>query len=255
MQAKDFSDLFELEENLWWFRGMRSITSAILDGQLVVETPRRILDAGCGTGANLKFLERYSNGGAIVGIDIASDALQFCRRGGAKMLAQASATDLPFPSASFDVVTSFDVLVQIPGEGSDDNALREMFRVLKPGGILFARVAAYEWMRAGHDAAMNTQRRYTIGELQKKMTEAGFEVVRTTYANTGLFPVAILKRLVLEPLKLAKSGTDVRPLPSTISWLDPIFRSVMDGEAALLRRPRVCLPCGLSAICVGRKPR
>ena len=254
MQPKDFSDLFELEETLWWFRGMRAITSAVLDSELADAAPRNILDAGCGSGGNLKFLERYSNGGSVTGIDVSADALQFCRRSGANRLVEASATDLPFPSSHFDVVTSFDVLVQIPGENSDLQALREMFRVLKPGGTAFIRAAAFEWMRAGHDAAMNTQRRYSLPELRTKITGAGFDILRSTYANTTLFPVAMVKRLFLERLGVAKDGSDVRPLPPALAWLDSIFRRALSTEAALLRRPSFSFPFGLSVICVARKP-
>ena len=254
MRSDDFSDLFELEETLWWFRGMREITRALLDPELGESIPRKILDAGCGAGGNLKFLERYSNGEAVTGIDVSADALHFCRLAGAASLAQASATGLPFPSSHFDVVTSFDVLVQIPGEGADLQAMREMFRVLKPGGIAFVRAAAFEWMRAGHDAAMNTQRRYRLGELREKLGRSGFEVVRATYVNTALFPVAMMKRLVLEPLGIASKGSDVRKFSTPLAWLDPIFRSALSGEAAVLRRRRFDFPYGLSVICVVRKP-
>ena len=254
MEAKDFSDLWELEENLWWFRGMRSIARAMLDPELSDVVPRRILDVGCGTGANLKFLESYSNGGEVIGVDIAREALQFCRLSGAGQLAQASATELPFASGNFDLVTSFDVLVQIPGVDADVGALLEMNRVLKPGGTAFIRAAAYEWMRAGHDATMNTQRRYTLKELETKCRDAGFEIVRTTYANATLFPAAILKRLVLERLGLASTGSDVRRFPAAFAWLDPIFRTALSLESAILRRRRTAFPWGLSAVCVTRKP-
>jgi SAM-dependent methyltransferase len=254
MQTKDFADLFELEETLWWFRGMRSITTAVLEEQLGSSERRRILDAGCGAGGNLKYLEKYANGGPVVGIDVSRPGLEFCRSGGARLLAEASATDLPFPSSSFDVVTSFDVLVQIPGEGSDDGAIAEMFRVLKPGGTAFVRAAAYSWMRAGHDAAMNTQRRYGLRELKGKISGAGFEIVRATYANSTLLPAAMLKRLVLERIGLADDGSDVRRFPTALAWLDPIFRIALLSEAAVLRRTPIGLPFGLSAVCVAKKP-
>src|SRR5687767_6167576 len=123
MQAKDFSDLFELEDSFWWFQGMRDITRTFLDPELPAGISRNILDAGCGTGANLKFLERYSNGQRVFGIDISPDALSFCKQNGWDLLTCASAIELPFPSSYFDVVTSFDVLVQIPGENADAHAL------------------------------------------------------------------------------------------------------------------------------------
>src|SRR5262249_54711562 len=101
-----------------------------------------------------------------------------CRQRGAQNLAQGSATDLPFADESFDLVTSFDVLVQIPGEGADEQAMREIFRVLKPGGIAFVRCAAYEWMKSGHDAALGTARRYDLRELGEKLRQAGLDVLR-----------------------------------------------------------------------------
>ena len=254
MLSKDFSDLFELEEILWWFRGMRSIARSLLDAELPDSVSRNILDAGCGSGGNLKFLEHYSNGGSVIGMDVASDALQFCQLAGANRLVQASATALPFPSTYFDVVTSFDVLVQIPGANSDTNALQEMFRVLKPGGTTFVRVAAFEWMRAGHDEAMNTQRRYSVWEVRQRMEEAGFEIVRATYANIALFPLAMMKRLLLERIGLARDGSDVRPLPAALTWLDPIFRCALLAEAAILRLTSLNFPYGLSVICTARKP-
>ena len=71
--------------------------------------------------------------------------------------------------------SAFDVLVQIPGRGADDRAMREMLRVLKPGGVAFVRGAAYRWMKSGHDLALGTERRYDLGELREKLNRAGFE--------------------------------------------------------------------------------
>src|SRR5436190_19261524 len=254
MQAKDFSDLYELEESLWWFRGMRSITRALLDHQLRNAVPRKVLDSGCGAGGNLKFLEQYSSGEKVVGLDVTTEAIHFCRLNGADLTVQASATDLPFSCSHFDMVTSFDVLVQIPGEGSDTRALAEMFRVLRPGGIVFVRVAAYKWMRAGHDVAMGTQRRYDLDDLRQAVENVGFEITRSTYANGVLFPIAMLKRMVLEPLRLANAGSDVRRFPTGLGWLDPVFRAAMSLEAIFFRGTRRSLPYGLSAICIARKP-
>ncbi len=112
MQAEDYAYLYELEEDLWWFAGMREITSALLNGIIEPDQKRMILDAGCGTGGMISWLKRYAAGGKVFGIDLVSDALKFCHQREQELLAQASATDLPFPDSSFDLVTSFDVLVQ-----------------------------------------------------------------------------------------------------------------------------------------------
>ena len=253
MRAQDYADLYALEESLWWFVGMREVTRALLDPFCPPGPRRDVLDAGCGTGGMLTWLERYAGGGRVAGVDISTDALDFCRSRGLGDVAQASVTALPFADETFDLVTSFDVLVQLPGEGSDEEAMREMFRVLRPGGVAFARVAAYEWMRSGHDKALDTQRRYTRTQLVERMTRAGLRVRRATYANSLLLPAAVLRRLVLKRLGLADRGSDVRPPGSDL--LNQALASALKAEAKLLRNPKANLPAGLSVICVAERPR
>jgi ubiquinone/menaquinone biosynthesis C-methylase UbiE len=252
MQTEDFVYLYEVEDKLWWFVGMREISAALLDGLRPAEI-ENVLDIGCGTGLNLKWLERYAPAAKISGLDVEKTALDFCRRRGRNFLTQGSATDLPFADASFDLVTSFDVLVQLPGERADEKALAEMYRVLKPKGTAFVRAAAYEWMRSGHDRALNSQRRYTVRGLSKKLENAGFTLLRKTYANTLPFPLAVVRRLILKPIGLSDKGSDVKPFPPALAWLNRILTRALLREAKFLQRPNSNLPFGLSAICIVRK--
>lgn len=252
MQAKDFEDLYYTEEKMWWFAGMREISAALLD-EFCPKDFESILDIGCGTGLNLEWLKRYGAVQSIKGLDLEAVALNFCRARGTNHLVQASATDLPFPEEYFDLITSFDVLVQIPGEKADEQAISEMFRILKPGGIAFVRAAAYRWMFSGHDVAVNTQRRYNLPELSQKLENAGFTILRKTYANTMLFPAAVFRRLVLKKIGLAESGSDVKPFPPSLEWLNRIFTRAMFLEARFLKGQNRKLPFGLSAVCVVRK--
>jgi SAM-dependent methyltransferase len=255
MQAEDYAYLYDLEEHFWWFVGMREITTILLDPVCPPIQDRLILDAGCGTGGNLYWLSRYARNGRVVGVDLVSEALRFCRQRAHKYLAQASVIDLPFGESLFDLITSFDVLVQLPGEEADERAMDEMYRVLRPGGIAFVRVAAYEWMRSGHDEALGTQRRYLLDGLIEEMQHTGFHILRTTYANTLLLPLAALRRLVLKRIGVADRGSDVKPLPPTLQWLNRALLELLRSEARLLKHPRSRLPAGLSAICVAQKPR
>ena len=253
MRADDYADLYALEGDLWWFAGMRAVTAALLDPVCPPGRDRLILDAGCGTGANLEWLARYAGRGRVVGVDLVSTALDFCRERRHGALVQASVTDVPFAASTFDLVTSFDVLGQVPGDG-DERAIGEIRRVLRPGGVAFVRVAAYEWMRSDHDLALGTHRRYSIGRLAAALERADLRVVRATYANGLLLPVAVVRRLVLKRLGLGAPGSDVKPLPPGLRPLNRVLRAALDAEARLLRDPRGRIPAGLSAICVARKP-
>jgi SAM-dependent methyltransferase len=253
MQPEEFARLYALEESFWWFVGMREITAALLDPLCPSDRDRVVLDAGCGTGWNLRWLRRYAGAGRVVGIDVDAGAVELARERQAGEVLQASVVELPFSDSTFDLVTSFDVLPQLPGENSDERALQEMSRVLRPGGALFVRAAAYDWLRSGHDEALATQRRYRLTTLRERIVRAGFQVVRATYAHTLLFPLAVVHRLVLKRVGITAGGSDVRPLPPRLAWLEGTLAGALRLEARVLRRTRLDFPFGLSVICVARK--
>lgn len=265
MRYEEFERLYAVEEQLWWFRGMEQISGVLLDQALRDQVQHSgagdqrelaILDAGCGTGAMLNWLKRYAGSRPVLGIDLFSDALMFCKRRNAGLLTQASTTELPFADAQFDLVTSFDILVQLPEAGDPLKALQEIYRTLCPGGVVFVRAAAYSWMRSAHDEMASSYRRYTLTSLAETVSKAGFEITRATYANTFLFPVAVIFRLVLRPLGAYSGDSDVRPLPKSLAWLNPIFLGLLRFESWLLKvTGRFSLPFGLSAIIIARKPR
>ena len=253
MQPQDYVYLHQLEDNFWWFAGMREIAAALLDP--ICSSDRkdwRVLDAGCGTGANLDWLRRYAQNGSVVGIDLSRDALNFCRSRDASNLVQASVISLPFADESFDLVTSFDVLIYPPGANADDSVLREMHRVLRPGGICFTRVAAYESMYGDHDKATNAVRRYSLTAIKKKIVHAKFAVLRATYANSWLLPLAIARRLILKPIGFDR-GSEVKPLSKELQWMNDPLRKILTSESRFLRRSNSKLPFGLSAICIAQK--
>jgi SAM-dependent methyltransferase len=247
MRAEDFEYLYTLEERFWWFVAMRQITDAIVGRDL--EGKRLdLLDAGCGTGYNVEHYEK--RGHRVFSFDIDTHAIAGVLKRGIRKTCQASVTQIPYRSESFDVVFSFDVLEQLSVKDGAE-AIREMHRVLKPGGSFFIRVPAFEWMRSSHDADLNTVHRYSRPELVPMLRQAGFETSLASYANTLLFPVVVLRRS-LKKLGIGR-GTDVKPLPGALGWIDPIFRRVLAAEARMLGAGQ-SFPFGLSVIAYAKKP-
>jgi SAM-dependent methyltransferase len=209
----------------------------------------RILDAGCGTGGNLRWLSRF---GQAYGIDLAPQAVHFCQQRQLTTVSRASVLDLPFENESFDLVTSFDVIYHL-GVSDDVAALRELRRVTRPGGAVLVRVPAAEWLRSEHDAAVHTRQRYSLEELKTKLARAGLIVEKASYANTLLFPAAALARLAARGGGPEKSHgaerSDVRPAPAPVN---AALGAVLDLEALWLRRGR--FPAGLSALAVAVRP-
>ncbi|MCL4465139.1 MAG: class I SAM-dependent methyltransferase [Chloroflexi bacterium] len=243
MNKEQYTLMYRLEDEHWWYIGMREITHTLVHAANGNGHWRAVLDAGCGTGGTLSRLPAGSWG---VGVDFSPDALQLSRERGLKWLAQASVEDLPFADASFDLVLCSDVIYHL-GVAEDTRALREFCRVLRPGGMAVIRVPAYNWLRGAHDAAVHTRHRYTRRELHRKMAAAGFEVVRTTHANTTLFPLALAKRL-LEG-RLTPPVSELQSPSRLSNWL---ASQALRLEALMLSR--IDLPWGLSVIGVARKP-
>ena len=240
--------MLEAEEAQWWYVGQRAIAHAILEPALDARPVPggrrpRILDTGCGTGGNLVHLARL---GRAVGVDLVAEATVGCRNRGVPAV-RGGVLALPFVDRSFDVVTSFDVIYH-EWVSDDEAAVAEMARVLRPGGLLLVRVPALMVLWGAHDKAVLSRHRYTRRELAGLLESRGLEVVRSTYCNSFLFPLLLVRR-TFDRL-LGRAGSDVGFLPSPLEWG---FRHTLLAEAALVRRGR-SLPVGASALALARRP-
>jgi SAM-dependent methyltransferase len=157
--------------------------------------------------------------------------------------------DLPFADASFDLVTSFDVLYHraVPDE---QPALCETVRVLRPGGRLLIRLPAYEFLRSKHDRAVHTRRRYTATAARMLLEAGGFAVERCSYVNSLLFPLPLAQRLLERALPTLEHHDSDLALPPPL--LNEALRWPMAAEAAWLARGGG-FPAGLSIVCLARK--
>ena len=203
MEREAYDSMYQLEDSFWWYAGMRTFTCTFLSGIELPHGRPRVLDAGCGTGANLK---HSASIGTLTGIDIDAEALSYCRQRGITALVQASVTDLPFSTESFELVFSFEVLYHAQ-VGDDVAALRESWRLLTPGRYCVVRSPAYQWLMGAHDAAVHTRHRYAAAKVRRMAEAAGFEVESLTYLNAILLPLATVRRLLAR--QGDKAGSDV----------------------------------------------
>ncbi len=235
------------EQVHFWWRGFRAFVRPLVADAVADRVDAAILDCGCGTGANLGLLEDY---GRPFGFDLSRWGVELAHQSGARVV-QASVTDIPVVSERFDLVTAFDVLYTLT-ELQERSALREIFRVLRPGGTLIVNVAALEVLRGNHSVFGAEVRRSTRRRLRRILQDAGFTVERLTYTNFTLFPLMLAVRSAQRLIGLAtpeEAGTDIGvPSPPVNAALSALLWC----EARALRA--IDMPIGSSLLCVARKP-
>jgi len=239
-----YETFFAIEDTFWWTVGLRRMVLGLLRARARLPSPARVLDLGCGTGGFLVELGRL---GPAFGVDFALCALELSGRRGLRRLARADGQCLPFADASFDLVTALDVLEHLD---DDRAALREVHRVLRPGGVAVLNVPAFRFLWSAKDDLNHHRRRYRLPELRDRVREAGLRVVRITYAFGFLFPPLLLVRL-LQRLRGGRVDLE-RELR-----IRPAVNRALLGLTAVERWwiVRAPLPIGTSVLCLAARDR
>lgn len=229
-----------LQDQHWWFAGRRAILSRLI-ADLPLPRRARLLEAGCGVGANVAMLRRF---GALEGLEPDAPSRDYVRETFGLTPADGRLPDdLPFAPASFDAVFALDVVEHVD---DDVAAIAALGALVAPGGFLVLTVPAYDWMWSAHDLAHHHKRRYTRARLETLMAKAGLRCVRASYFNTLLFPLAAAVRLAKRLLRL--EGADDHMPPALVNR---VMGSLFAAEAGWLRHAG--LPFGLSVVGIARR--
>jgi SAM-dependent methyltransferase len=233
------------EDTHFWFLGLRRVAQQLLAAANRPRRLSRIIDCGAGTGRNLEWLARH---GQAVGIELEPTGVRLAHRLG-RAVVRGTVVQLPFAPGTADLVTSFDVLICLDDD-EERRALREMWTVLKPGGLAIVNVAALAILRGAHSALSREVRRYSKQDLAGRLTAAGFAVERLTYTNLSLFPAALAVRGVQR--LTGRTEPSERDLQVPAWPVNSVFNLALRLESVWLRRFN--LPIGTSLIAVARKP-
>lgn len=232
-----------VERDHWWYRGRRQLLERLLPTLVPSRDPGsvRILDVGSGCGVNAETLARF---GRPVLLDRSADALEFAHDRGT--CCQSDAGRLALRSESFDLVCALDILEHL----DDDRAgMRELARVLAPGGRLLVMVPAFEFLWGPQDDSSLHKRRYSRRALVALARSAGLEVERAWFFNLVLFAPILLARKVIRLLRLGVENENEVNTPSLNAVLERIFGA--DARLSL----SVDYPVGVSLALVATKPR
>jgi SAM-dependent methyltransferase len=241
MRESAYQELHALEDTHWWYRGMRTVYARLLR-RYARARAEPVLDVGCGSGGNWPVLTRY---GPVIGVDLAQAALELWEERPTGLV-QADASRLPFVHDCFSLVTLLGLVEHVE---NDVGVLREASRTCRQDGIVLVNTSAYMLLWSEHDEANRHVRRYLARDLVRKAQAAGLTPLKVTYANTVLFPAALITRL-LQRLGRRSSSTraprvDMFPMPGPIS---AFLEKLLGLEAWLI--DTFSLPFGVSILLV-----
>ena len=246
MNSDEYLKLSAVEDRMWYFWSLhRHVVRGLTRAGLSPDA--HVLDAGCGTGGMILRLRQEQPGWRWSGIDFMPIACELARQrcGPSTDIREASVTALPFADASFDAVVSADVICQVE---NPDVALKEFYRVLKPGGIVIINVPAYMWMWSYHDDSCQTKHRYTRPELEALCRNAGMVEGWSTHLNALPFPLLWAKR---KWLRTSQDTSDMKDYPVLVDWA---FRTLVSPEHLWMRLGGRWA-WGSSVFAVARKPQ
>jgi SAM-dependent methyltransferase len=245
-----YAQVFAVQSGHWWGCNRRSLSFDLLN-KFGLKSGCRHLDIGCGTGQNLRLLERLRPS-LTVGVDLSPIALSFARK--ACPTCQLVRLDLnrtlPFPDKGFDVATVFNVLYHAWIE-SDLDVLKEARRVLKSDGLLLVTEPAFQTLAREVDIADMAARRYRLKPFVELLRAAGFDALFANYFTSFgapiIFAMKALKALASKSHREDRPP-DIRPLPRPCN---AALYGLARIEAALVHRA-VPMPFGTTIICVAR---
>jgi SAM-dependent methyltransferase len=220
-----------------------------------------LLDVGCGFGRHA--YEAAKRGARVVAFDYAEAELKEVRNtfgamatagevGDASLAGtvQGDATRLPFADATFDRVIASEVLEHVP---DDDEALRELARVLRPGGVIAATVPAWHpeqvcWRLSDEYHAPFVPgghvRIYRAGQLRDKLRAAGVEPRSSHHAHALHSPYWWL-RCAVGPANDDNRAVaayrrilewDIIKAPRTTRWTERVLNPVLGKSLVVYAR-------------------
>lgn len=250
MQPEFYNEYVEVEDYHWWFRGRSVIIPELIRRH--VRPSVAVLDVGSGGGVIASALREF---GSVTVCDVDPRCEAAVKRRPGLAFEYGHAEAIPFPDASFDLVTAFDVLEHLD---DDATALRELIRVARPGGGIAIAVPAYEWLWGRQDVISGHRRRYTRRSLRQLLEGDGLGVERLTAFNTLLFAPTAAVRVTHRLLKGRAEPDGSETMQSDFSMSPPgalnnVLATVFASEHMWLKR--FGLPIGVSLFAFARVPR
>lgn len=243
------AEMAAIEDDHWWYVALRDWYDRLLSTPRFAPPPRpRVLDAGCGTGATLRFFHQRLRPAYLGGFDRDPLCLESAER-------KCPAADLYtadfgapiFTEPEFDLIVSCEVISYVAPEPRRAG-LRSLAERLAPGGRLILHVPACPQLYSRHDRAVGTLHRFTADEVRRLVEGAGLTIELISHRISLLFPAVATQRWWSRGV--SEAGTS--DLGRSTGWMGTVCRRITQLENAAVCRG-VRFPIGSSLAVVARR--
>ncbi len=247
MDKDYYFEYYQSERSHWWFLARIKILEAQIRRVFPASRKLKILNIGVATGASTEMLLKF---GTVTSIEYNQECIDFMKDKLPFEVEYGSILDLQFADNEFDLVCAFDVVEHVEDDGL---AVKEMFRVCKPNGLVIVSVPAFASLWGPHDVINHHFRRYIKPQLLELGSKYG-QVFYASYFNTFLFPPIYLVRRILNFLPKTKEQKDPRSDLGLVNSkiINSISFHIFHAENYFLKRGMV-FPFGVSALALWYK--
>lgn len=241
MELLEYKKMHKIENNHWWFSAKRQYINIVLKKRFKNRSGLKILDMGCGTGAVIEYLRLKNQ--QVIGIDANSVAVDYCRQKSLPV-EKSEAHKTKFSDGVFDVILALDLLEHLE---NPEEAIKEMGRILKQGGLLIATVPAHQFLWSYHDVSLHHKKRYNKESLID-LFKVNFFIELISWIHALILPPVIIIRLRNKLMGL-DSSSDVKQNGKIVNLIMKFLYVFELGFFNIFNY----LPFGLSLIIVARK--
>jgi SAM-dependent methyltransferase len=242
MEKNSYDIEAKVENFHWWFVVRRKLLKRLLHS-FGLSQELSVVDIGCGTGSNLRVLQSVGLSN-VVGLDRSFYALSLAKRKVKLPLLSGEISNLPIRPESVGLIIAFDVMEHID---DDLNAIRQLYQVLRKGGILILTVPAFNLLWGIQDVVTGHKRRYLREEIENKLKGVGFDLLKSSYFNFFLFFPILMARRLIHLLGLEIESENEVNFP----FINFFFKGIFSLEIYVLKY--LSFPFGVSILCIAKK--
>jgi SAM-dependent methyltransferase len=243
----DYGYIFDVEGKNFWFRSRNRLLLWTLERYF--PGSNKFLEIGCGTGFVLSGIRQTFPKLILSASDVLIRGLAYAhQRLPDVSFFQMDARNIPF-EAEFDIIGAFDVLEHIE---EDELVLSQIYQATQPGGGIILTVPQHPFLWSPLDEYSHHKRRYTRPGLVKKVSRAGFKLIRVTSFISLLLPLLWLSRW--KKRQVTEDNFDAAAEFKINTFLNLALEKILTVERYLIERG-FSFPAGGSLLVIAQRPK